>query len=227
MENMEIYNSTRAVPQEAKKEIKGGRLSGKTDINPMWRIKTLTEQFGPVGFGWRYEITDKRLEPGANGEVAAFVQINLFVKMNSQWSEPIVGIGGSAFVAKEKGGLFTSDECYKMALTDAISVACKALGMGADVYWQADRTKYDQQQQQQQQQQAAPSRKVKLFNRNDDNLVNCLCDLVTGQNLCGKNKKKEKWTLAQFETSLQGFTHEDYAWLVNRATNGIGITQNQ
>lgn len=40
MENMEIYNSTRAVPQEAKKEIKGGRLSGKTDINPMWRIKT-------------------------------------------------------------------------------------------------------------------------------------------------------------------------------------------
>ena len=81
-------------------------------------------------------------------------------------------------------------------------------------------------QQQQQQQQATPSRKVKLFNRNDDNLVNCLCDLVTGQNLCGKNKKKEKWTLAQFETSLQGFTHEDYTWLVNRATNGIGITQN-
>lgn len=74
---------------------------------------------------------------------------------------------------------------------------------------------------------AEPSRKVKLFNRNDDNLVNCLCDLVTGQNLCGKNKKKEKWTLAQFETSLQGFTHEDYAWLVNRATNGIGVAQNQ
>ena len=102
MENMEIYNSTRAVPQEAKKEIKGGRLSGKTDINPMWRIKTLTEQFGPVGFGWKYEITDKRLEPGANGEVAAFVQINLFVKMDNQWSEPIVGIGGSAFVAKKR-----------------------------------------------------------------------------------------------------------------------------
>ena len=46
------------------------------------------------------------------------------------------------FVAKERNGLYTSDECYKMALTDAISVACKALGFGADVYWQADRTKY-------------------------------------------------------------------------------------
>jgi hypothetical protein len=31
-----------------------------------------------------------------------------------------------------------------MALTDAISVACKALGMGADVYFEKDRTKYEQ-----------------------------------------------------------------------------------
>lgn len=46
------------------------------------------------------------------------------------------------FVAKERNGLYTSDECFKMALTDAISVAAKALGIGADVYWQADATKY-------------------------------------------------------------------------------------
>ena len=29
--------------------------------------------------------------------------------------------------------MYTSDECYKMALTDALSVACKALGVAADV----------------------------------------------------------------------------------------------
>ena len=57
-------------------------------------------------------------------------------------SEPVIGIGGNMLVANEKNGLYTSDECYKMALTDAISVACKALGFGADVYWGADRTKY-------------------------------------------------------------------------------------
>ena len=61
-------------------------------------------------------------------------------------SEPVVGIGGNMLVANEKNGLYTSDECYKMALTDAISVACKALGFGADVYWGADRTKYTPQQ---------------------------------------------------------------------------------
>ena len=143
MENLAIYNAVRSVPDSAKRQIGAGRLKGKTDINPMWRLKTLTEQFGPCGIGWKYVITDKRLEQGANGEVAAFLDIELFVKVDGAWSEAIPGTGGSAFVAKEKNGPYTSDECFKMALTDAISVACKALGFGADVYWEADRSKYD------------------------------------------------------------------------------------
>ena len=146
MSNLHIYNAVRSVPVEAKKAISGGRLNGKTDINPMWRIKSLTEQFGPCGFGWRYEITDKRLEKGFGDEVAAFVDINLYVKVNGEWSEAIPGTGGAAFVAKEKAGPYTSDECYKMALTDALSVACKALGVGADVYWDKDASKYDKPQ---------------------------------------------------------------------------------
>lgn len=143
MENLAIYNAVRSVPDSAKRQIGAGRLKGKTDINPMWRLKTLTEQFGPCGIGWKYVITDKRLEQGANGEVAAFLDIDLFVKADGVWSDAIPGTGGSAFVAKEKNGPYTSDECFKMALTDAISVACKALGFGADVYWEADRSKYD------------------------------------------------------------------------------------
>lgn len=143
MDNLTIYNEVRSVPDSAKRRIEAGRLKGKTDINPMWRIKALTEKFGPCGFGWKYVITDKRLEQGANGEVAAFLDIDLFVKADGVWSDAIPGTGGSAFVAKEKNGLYTSDECFKMALTDAISVACKALGFGADVYWDADKSKHD------------------------------------------------------------------------------------
>jgi hypothetical protein len=140
---LEIYDKFKKVPDNAKKEITGGRLKGKTDINPMWRIKALTEQFGAVGFGWYTEVTKQWLEVGANGEISAFVNINLYVKVNEVWSQPIFGNGGSMFVANESKGAYTSDECFKMAYTDAVSVACKALGMGADVYWANDRTKYD------------------------------------------------------------------------------------
>ena len=142
-ENLDIYNAVRNVPADAKKAIRGGRLNGKTDINPMWRIKTLTEHFGPCGIGWSYEITKQWLETGHGGEIAAFCNINLYVCVNGEWSRAIPGTGGSAFVASESKGLYTSDECFKMALTDALSVACKALGFGADVYWEADSTKYD------------------------------------------------------------------------------------
>jgi len=142
MNNLELYNKIRVVPKEARREIQAGRLRGKTDINPMWRLKVLTEQFGICGFGWKYVITRQWTEHGGNGEISAFVNIDLFIKVDGVWSEAIQGTGGSSFVANEKNGLYTSDECYKMALTDAISVACKALGMGADVYYDKDATKY-------------------------------------------------------------------------------------
>jgi len=140
--NLEIYERYREVPEGAKRKINGGRMNGKTDINPMWRIKALTEQFGPCGIGWYYKPVNKRLEAYGN-EIAAFVDIELYVKTENGWSMPIFGTGGSMFVAKEKSGFYVSDECYKMATTDAISVACKQLGIGADVYWSADNTKYN------------------------------------------------------------------------------------
>jgi len=142
MENLRIYEAVRSVPGEALKPIEAGRLKGKSDINPMWRIKKLTEIYGPCGIGWKYVITRQWTELGANEEIAAFTNIELFVKEDEKWSEAIPGTGGSMFVAKERNGLYVSDECYKMALTDAISVSCKALGIGADVYWNGDRTKY-------------------------------------------------------------------------------------
>lgn len=141
--NMVIYSQLANTPKEAQKTIGAGRLKGFTDINPMWRIQRLTEIFGACGFGWWYEITDQRIEEGANGEKAAFITINLYVKNGNEVSKAIQGIGGSSFVTKESKGLYTNDECYKMALTDAIGTACKSLGMSADIYFSKSRTKYD------------------------------------------------------------------------------------
>lgn len=141
MNYMDLYNKLRKVPDDAKKTIAAGRLKGFTDINPMWRIKVLTETFGPCGFGWWYKITDKRLEAHGD-EVKAFVDIELYYVVDGKVSQPVVGTGGSSFVTMEKSGAYVSDECFKMALTDAISVAAKSLGVGADVYYSSDRDKY-------------------------------------------------------------------------------------
>ena len=143
MEKMEIYDRVRSVPVEAKKSISAGRLKGMTDINPMWRIKKLTEEFGPCGIGWWTKVTDRWTET-VGDETCAFVDLELYVKVGNEWSKPITGSGGSKLATKERSGIYVSDECYKMAETDALSVACKKLGIGADVYFSADRTKYSQ-----------------------------------------------------------------------------------
>lgn len=154
MDNLTYYNQFRSVPKEAQKTIQGGKLKGFTDINPMWRIKSLTEAFGPVGFGWYTDQVEKWVEEG-NEDKVVFVKLNLYVKMGGEWSKPIVGIGGSkleSYVNGKNGqtGYYDlSDEAYKMAYTDALSIACKALGMAADIYYSKDakstdnRTKYD------------------------------------------------------------------------------------
>lgn len=141
--NLSLYEKFKVTPPEARKQITGGRLKGFTDINPMWRFKMLTEVFGPCGVGWRYEIVDQKIIPGYGDEIAAFVDILLYYKWNGEWSAGIPGVGGSSFVAKESKCIHTSDECFKMALTDAIGTACKALGMSADIYFEKDRTKYN------------------------------------------------------------------------------------
>lgn len=134
MNNMEVWSQLAETPEEAKRKISGGRLNGFTDINPMWRLRRLTEVFGPCGIGWSYKVVNQREIAGANGEIALFLDVELQVKVGDQWSAPIPGLGGNMLVAKESGGLRTNDEAYKMALSDAIGTACKALGMSEDVY---------------------------------------------------------------------------------------------
>lgn len=142
-DNLEFYNTLRTVPEEAKKEITAGSLAGFTDINPMWRIKALTQLFGPYGMGWKVEILNKWLQAGSGAkDVKAFVDINLYYKYNGEWSEAIPGTGGSSFISSKNGEAASNDDCFKMALTDAIGVASKMLGVGADVYFEKDATKY-------------------------------------------------------------------------------------
>lgn len=135
MSNLEYYNRLKVVPPEALRMIQSGRLKGKSDINPMWRIKTMTENFGICGIGWKYVITKQWTETFGS-EVKAYCNIDLFIKVNGEWSDAIQGTGGSSEVTMERNGAYVSDECYKMALTDALSVAMKALGVAADVYFE-------------------------------------------------------------------------------------------
>ncbi|MDE7191229.1 MAG: hypothetical protein K2O35_01980 [Clostridia bacterium] len=209
--NLELYEKVREVPEKAMKEIGGGRLKGMTDINPMWRIKTLTEQFGVCGFGWYPEITRTWTDNGVDGEVVVNVEINLYVKIGDTWSKPIQGIGGSRLVAVESKGLYTDDECYKKAYTDALSVACKALGIGADVYWSKDSTKYPTDDTTSQQQ------KPKLQSK-----YSIIQELIKDSKIT--NADVDKWIVAKFGSTIKinNLTDDQFEQLKTALEKKIG-----
>lgn len=145
MENLEFWNKYKEVPKKALKSFDNGKFKG-TDINTIWRMKCLTETFGMCGFGWYYTIKRLWTEQAQDNETFAFAEIELFIKNGDEWSKGISGTGGNKLArATSSGKISTSDEAYKMAVTDAFGVACRNLGIGADVYWENDKTKYTEQ----------------------------------------------------------------------------------
>ena len=128
-------------PQEALNTILFGKLKGKSDINPQWRIEALTEVFGLCGVGWYYEILSVNYqELPETKERMVYITIAIHVKQDDgQWSAPVIGIGGDFTIITDKNGTHGNDEAFQMALTDALGKAAKCLGIANDIY----RGKYD------------------------------------------------------------------------------------
>lgn len=128
-------------PKEALNTIQFGKLKGKSDINPQWRIEALTEVFGLCGVGWYYEIMAIDYQDvQATGERMVYVTVGIHVKQeDGTWSAPVIGIGGDFTIIKDKNGIHGNDEAFQMALTDAIGKAAKCVGIANDIY----RGKYD------------------------------------------------------------------------------------
>lgn len=137
MDNLAYWRMAKQPDLFFLKPIAGGKLTGKTDINPQWRLMAITQMFGMVGVGWYYDV--KRTWEVTNpntGELMCFAEVLLYVfdKEKGDWSKPINGIGGSMLIEKNKNGLQSNDDGYKMAVTDALSVAFKQIGIASDIY---------------------------------------------------------------------------------------------
>ncbi len=143
--NLRFYEVGAKVPKEACRDFNNGRFKG-TDINRMWRIRTLTKMFGPAGFGWTFNLTEvqeRRLDGSEAVVIFAKGELKVRDPETKDWSEPIVGYGGNYIVQSFSNGTRINDEAYKMVETDAFGAACSKLGIGESVYWN-ESTKYAQ-----------------------------------------------------------------------------------
>jgi len=141
---LKYWDQCKTPPDAVLKPIEAGRLKGKTDIKPQWRMLVMTEMFGPVGQGWWYVIKSQRELPVDDGQIALFIEIDLFVKYGEKTSQAIPSIGCALLVEKESRGLYLNKNACKSALTDALGAAMKAIGVAADVYMGEHQKKMDE-----------------------------------------------------------------------------------
>jgi hypothetical protein len=134
MDNLENWNKLKTPPQWAIKTISGGRLSGKSDINPQWRYKAMTEVYGTCGIGWKFDVVREWEVPGTDGQIMVFVKVAVRIATEHGWSESVTAIGGDFLIEKESRGMHCNDEAYKMATTDALGTCLKYFGVASDVY---------------------------------------------------------------------------------------------
>lgn len=136
---MEIWNKlAKTDPAHTKSFKRSGGFSG-TAMKPIWMVKRLTEEFGPVGQGWGMGEPKFQVVPGVNGEVLVYCTVQCW---HTSPENTFYGEGGDKVVkyipANEKyhrpERWENDDEAFKKAYTDAVGNAFKFLGAGADIH---------------------------------------------------------------------------------------------
>ena len=134
-QNMSIWDQVCTTPPERTQKFSysaGGKQFN--DINPAWRLQVLTEQFGPCGQGWGYDILDRWREKWGDVD-CCYVMLRIWYMRDGTRCETGYQIGGTAVQ-------YSPDECWKMSITDALGKCAALLGVSADIYLGTFDTKY-------------------------------------------------------------------------------------
>lgn len=117
-------------PAQTKGFQRAGGFKG-TAIKPMWSYRRMTEEFGPCGAGWGVNEPTFQVVVTPE-ETLVFCTVSIW---HGSRDNIVFGVGGDKAMVKYKnGGIFTDDEAFKKAFTDATTNALKMIGVGADVH---------------------------------------------------------------------------------------------
>ena len=151
--NMRIWNEVREVPSEMRKPFSIGARA-LTAIDPMFLFMKATEQWGPMGEGWGFEILKDAFvnKDGKPEHVLHIMEVKLWyrrrfdeVDRRMTAAEVVDRSGGGGFTfgvgctkvfmgtPSSTHGMWVDDEFNKKTLTDALTNALSRLGFGAEV----------------------------------------------------------------------------------------------
>lgn len=115
-----------------------------TAVDPVWNLKRVTEQLGPVGFFWGWKVLNERLDTFGEGQDAVtihsltvrawFAQDDGSVREVDHIGHTKVAHWTRAYKQGEPRRFDVDEEFGKKSLTDALSKIMMSLGASADIW---------------------------------------------------------------------------------------------
>lgn len=133
MNNKALWQKVCVTDPKAVKPITGKQYSGNSP-KPYWIVKRLTEEFGPCGIGWGFNILNERMERLSESDVLHVAVVRLWYVLDGKRGE-LEQIGQTkAVYEKSKGGLMVDEDAPKKSVTDALIKCASYLGFAGDIF---------------------------------------------------------------------------------------------
>lgn len=159
--NMAIWTAaSRTDPSHTKTFDKAARGFAGTSPNPTYLIMRATEQFGPVGKGWGWEVISEEIVTGHKLYIKDYIEGKIrylkdkdglpidsgtralahYVQVRVWWTDGkekyYTGpqFGGTMLTGSDARGVWTDDDGKKKSITDALKKCLVCLGFSADIH---------------------------------------------------------------------------------------------
>lgn len=141
-ENLKLWDACKSIET---RHLKAAKVNGNqcTSVNGLEMVRIFTENFGPIGKNWRYEIAEERMDEvkPMQGVEPPLMELNHTVKLrfwirydDGEWSSFEQYGHTKARYMTGKGFVMFDEEYAKKSTTDALKKCLSLLGVAADVY---------------------------------------------------------------------------------------------
>jgi hypothetical protein len=139
-ENTALWDRVCKTDPKHVKPITGKQYSGNSP-KPYYIVRRLTEEFGPVGTGWGFDIVSERFERLSDHDVLHVAKVEFWYGADRK-SFQQMGQTKAAYMTS-KGTLLVDEDAPKKSVTDALVKCASYLGFAGDIFMgQWDDSKY-------------------------------------------------------------------------------------
>ena len=133
MSNKALWQRAFTTDPRAVKEITGKQYRGNSP-KPYWIVERLTDEFGPCGIGWGFQILSERFERFSETDSLHVASVRLWYVLDGVRGE-LEQIGQTkASYMSSKGSFMLDEDAPKKSVTDALVKCASYLGFAGDIF---------------------------------------------------------------------------------------------